>query len=239
MSGTGHVCYTWGASFPGGLDRGRHPCGVSCGFEAILERLVCFLQNVIYVQKQVAAPAPTSDSTVARLNTLLKKDSDREAGASVQKSGSQNCDSPTIDESSVQATASVADIPAAASDPDQAGQRVAVTAFQAAVSEAQQEAERQLAAIVERVRRAAAEQHTADIFQITGRHAEELRQIRETVETEVTERVRQEETTRHAAELARMSAELERQHADDLQRARSAAVDSFKALTSSIMQRSV
>ena len=115
----------------------------------------------------------------------------------------------------------------------------AVTAFQAAVSEAQQEAERQLAAIVERVRRAAAEQHTADIFQITGRHAEELRQIRETVETEVTERVQQEETTRHAAELARMSAELERQHADDLQRARSAAVDSFKALTSSIMQRSV
>ena len=183
-------------------------------------------------KNKVATPAPTRDSALRRLHTLLKNDSDRAAGASVQTSGSPNGDSPTIDESSVQATASVADIPAAASDPDQAGQRVAVTAFQAAVSEAQQEAERQLAAIVEGVRKAAAEQHTADIFQITGRHAEELRQIRETVETEVTERVQQEGAKRHAAELARIS----QQHVDDLQRARSAAVDSFTALTSSILR---
>ncbi len=52
------------------------------------------------------------------------------------------------------------------------------------------------------------------------------------VEAEVTERVQQQGAKRHAVELARMS----QQHVDDLQRARSSAVDSFKALTSSILR---
>ncbi len=49
------------------------------------------------------------------------------------------------------------------------------------------------------------------------------------------ERVRQEEAERYNAEIGRVREELERQHADDLQSARSAALDSIKALTGSIV----
>jgi hypothetical protein len=49
------------------------------------------------------------------------------------------------------------------------------------------------------------------------------------------DRVRQEEAERYNAEISRVREELERQHADDLQSARSAALDSIKALTGSIV----
>ena len=123
-------------------------------------------------------------------------------------------------------------------DADQAGQRAADTAFQAALSEAQQKAKTQLTAVVERIRTEAAERHAADLARVIDRHAEELRQARDNVEAEVTaaiERVRQEEGERHAAEFARVREELERQYADDLQRSRTAVVESFEALTESIL----
>lgn len=109
-----------------------------------------------------------------------------------------------------------------------------VAAFQVAVSEARQEAETQLQAVVERVRKDAAEAHAAEIDRVTARHADELQQTRATVEAEVTERVQQEESGRHAAELTRVLEVLEQRYAADLQSARSAAVESFKALTGSI-----
>ena len=55
--------------------------------------------------------------------------------------------------------------------------------------------------------------------------------------TAAIERVRQEEAERHTAELARVREELERQHADDLERAQAAVVESFKALTGSVLER--
>ena len=109
-----------------------------------------------------------------------------------------------------------------------------MAAFQVAVSEARQEAETQLQAVVERVRKDAAEAHAAEIDRVTARHADELQQTRATVEAEVTERVQQEESGRHAAELTRVLEVLEQRYAADLQSARSAAVESFKALTGSI-----
>lgn len=109
-----------------------------------------------------------------------------------------------------------------------------VAAFQVAVSEARQEAEAQLQAVVERVRRDAAEEHAAEIDRVTERHADELRQTRADVAAEVTERVQQEEARRHAAELTRVLGELEQRYAADLQCARSAAVESFKELTGAI-----
>ena len=44
-------------------------------------------------------------------------------------------------------------------------------------------------------------------------------------------------TWRHAAELVCVRKELEQQYADDLQRDRSAVVESFKALTGSILEK--
>ena len=110
-----------------------------------------------------------------------------------------------------------------ADDPDHAGQPAAVAAFQAEVSEARQAAETQLMAVVERIRKEAADQHTAELARVGERHAEELRQARTNLEAEV---------TRHAAELARMREKLD----DDLQQARSVVVESFKALTGSILK---
>lgn len=55
--------------------------------------------------------------------------------------------------------------------------------------------------------------------------------------TEAIDRVRQEEADRHAAELTRVRDELARQHADDLQRAQTAVLESFKALTGSVLER--
>ncbi len=54
--------------------------------------------------------------------------------------------------------------------------------------------------------------------------------------TAAIERVRQEEAERRTAEVARVREALERQHADDLRRARTAVVDSFKAVTRSVLQ---
>ena len=125
-------------------------------------------------------------------------------------------------------------------DADQAGQRAAVKAFQAAVSEAQQEAETQLTTVIARIRKEAADQQTAELARVTDRHAEELQQARDGLEAEVTaaiERIRQEEAERHAAEFVRVREELERQHADDLQRVQTAVVESFRALAGSILQR--
>jgi hypothetical protein len=119
---------------------------------------------------------------------------------------------------------------------DQGGQLEAVAAFQDAVSEACVEAKTQLASVVATVREAAAEEHAAEISQIADRHAEELRQTRETVEAEVTRRVLEEESLRHAAELARLRDELERRYADDLRKAQSAVIDSLKGITKDLSE---
>ena len=50
------------------------------------------------------------------------------------------------------------------------------------------------------------------------------------------DRIRQEEAERHTAELARVREELERQYSDNLQRAQTAVVESFKELTGSILE---
>ena len=55
--------------------------------------------------------------------------------------------------------------------------------------------------------------------------------------TAAIERIRHEEAERHTAELARVREELERQYADDLQRAQTSVVESFKALTGSVLER--
>ena len=114
---------------------------------------------------------------------------------------------------------------------DQAGQRAAVVAFRAAVSEARAEAEHQLVSAVQGIRKTAAEKHSAELAGIADRHAKELQRTRETIEAEVTKRVREEESQRHAAEVARIREEFERRNAADLQVAQTAAVESFKSLT--------
>ena len=50
------------------------------------------------------------------------------------------------------------------------------------------------------------------------------------------DRARQKESDRHAAELARVRENLERQCDDDLQHARTAVVESFKALMGSVLK---
>ena len=132
------------------------------------------------------------------------------------------------------------DLPTLEADgPDQAGQRAAVAAFQAAVSEARQAAVAQLTAGVERIRKKAADQQTAELARVTERHAEELKQVRENAQAEATaavDRARQEESDRHAAELACVRENLERQCDDDLQHARTAVVESFNALMGSVLK---
>ncbi len=78
--------------------------------------------------------------------------------------------------------------------------------FQAAVNDAQQEAETQLAIVLERV------------------------------QAETVERVRQEVSERCTAEFARVREELEKKHADELMRARAVAVQSIRTLTQRIQQ---
>ena len=102
---------------------------------------------------------------------------------------------------------------------DQAGQRAAVVAFRAAVSEARAEAEHQRVSAVQGIRKTAAEKHSAELAGIADRHAKELQRTRETIEAEVTKRVR------------RIREEFERRNAADLQVAQTAAVESFKSLT--------
>lgn len=118
--------------------------------------------------------------------------------------------------------------------PDQDDQPVAIAAFRNAVSEACEEAETQLASVVEKIREAEAEEHAAELAQIVDRHAAELRQTREAVEVEVARRVREEESQRYTTELSRVREELERRYADDLQKAQTAVVDSLKGLTRNI-----
>ena len=114
---------------------------------------------------------------------------------------------------------------------DQAGQRAAVVTFRAAVSEARAEAEHQLVSAVQGIRKTAAEKHSAELARIADRHAKELQRTRETIEADVTKRVREEESQRHAAEVARIREEFERRNAADLQVAQTTAVESFKSLT--------
>ena len=106
------------------------------------------------------------------------------------------------------------------------------------MSEARKEAERHLASVVEKMRKAAAEKHAGEVAQLTDRHVKELQQTRETIEAEVTKRVRQEESQRHTVAVARMREELERRYADDLQSAQAAVVDSFKSLTTNFSESS-
>ena len=142
-------------------------------------------------------------------------------------------DEPHVEETTGDGNIHTADV----GDSGQARQRAAVSAFQTVVSEACKEAETQLTSVVEKMRKTAAEEHAAEIVQITDRHAEELQQTRETVEAEMSERVRQEEAQRHAAEVAHVREELERQYARDLQSTKTAVVDSFNELTKSVLRR--
>ncbi len=131
-------------------------------------------------------------------------------------------------------------------DTGHAGQPAAASAFQAAVSEAQQKAKTKLTSIIETMRKEAAEQRAAELAKAADRHAEELQQVRADAQAEVTAaieqaqqeigRSRQEEAERHTAELARLREELERQYADELERTRTAVVESFEALTGGIQQ---
>ena len=71
------------------------------------------------------------------------------------------------EESSVKETTSVTAIrPADAGDREQTDQRAGVAAFQAAVSEAQQQAEAQLKAAFEQVRQEEAKRHAADVARV-------------------------------------------------------------------------
>ena len=67
-------------------------------------------------------------------------------------------------------------------DADGAGQRAAVEAFQAAVTEARQEAETQLTAAVAQVRQEEAERHAAEFARVREelerQHADDLQQVR-------------------------------------------------------------
>ena len=90
------------------------------------------------------------------------------------------------EETSVKETNAVTAIPA--SDVDEvakAGHRAAVVAFQAAVSEAQREAEAQLKSLVDRVRKEEADRHAAEVTRVREelerQHAEDLQQARSAV----------------------------------------------------------
>ena len=75
---------------------------------------------------------------------------------------------------------------------------------------------------------------TAAAFQAT---VSEAQHEDESQLTAAMERVRQDEAERYAAELAGLREELERQYADDLQSARTAVLQSFKALTGSVLEK--
>ena len=131
-----------------------------------------------------------------------------------------------------------------AANVDQTGRHAALSAFQAAVSAARQEAETQLAETVERIRSEAAEQYRAELTRVTEeadrRREQDVAEMRGTVEAEARatiEQDRQEAAEQHTAELARVREELEQQHADDLRRVQTTAVESFKALTGNLLGR--
>ncbi len=128
-----------------------------------------------------------------------------------------------------------------AANVDQTGRHAALSAFQAAVGAARQEAETQLAETVERIRSEAAERYRAELTLVADRRREQdLAEMRATVEAEARatiEQDRQEAAEQHTAELARVREELEQQHADDLRRVQTTAVESFKALTGNLLGR--
>ena len=121
-------------------------------------------------------------------------------------------------------------------DSDQAGE-VSLAGFLAAVTDAQHEAETQLAIILEQVQAAAAARHASELARVEERHAEELRLAHDNANAEAVERVRQEESERHTTEFARVHVELKKQHADELMRARTVAVQSIKTLALRLQKR--
>ena len=111
---------------------------------------------------------------------------------------------------------------------------VAPVSAVAALNAAQREAETQLIAIAEQLWKTAAERHAAELARVAARHTEELRTARDNTIAEVAsavEHVHREEAERRAAELAGLREELERTYAENLQRARTAVMKSFDALT--------
>ena len=109
-----------------------------------------------------------------------------------------------------------------------------LASLESAVREASQDAANQLASFVQEIRQAATEQHATEIAQLANRHGEELQRVRETVEAEVTARVKHAEDERHTVEIARLREELEQRHVDELHRAQDAVLNSFKELTGAI-----
>ena len=87
-----------------------------------------------------------------------------------------------VQESTSGTIALTADADDATADADGAGQRAAVEAFQAAVTEARQEAETQLTAAVAQVRREEAERHAVGFAhvreELERQHADDLQQVR-------------------------------------------------------------
>ena len=116
----------------------------------------------------------------------------------------------------------------------------AVTAFQDAVREAQQAAEKRLTTIVEQARQAAAEQHAAELASAKQQYEAEVLQLRDDYSAEAQAAIdaaRQELTEQHAVELARLRDELEQQHADDLNRVRTVAIESFNTLADDVLEQ--
>lgn len=129
-------------------------------------------------------------------------------------------------------------VTARAEDPgEHTSPRPAVTALLDTVSEASNEVRVQLTAAVQEMKKAAAEQHSAEIKALEQRHTEELQKVRATVEAEVAERVRREEAERWTAEAGRLREQLEKRYADELRGAQTAVVDSVRGLTGHVLQQ--
>ena len=201
-------------------------------------------------KRQAAQPKPSRNETLERLKSVLASDSSSAQTDSANwddlepnpwKSADRETlltfpaedplDRPELDEPTSEPSEKDT---AGDDDLDSADSKAAVAAFHAAVSEARKDAEAQLAEGVEKMRKAVVEEHAAEIARLADRHAEELEQTRETTEAEVSQRVREEESQRHALEIVQVREHLTRRYTDNLQRAQAAVVDSFKGLTSNI-----
>lgn len=111
-----------------------------------------------------------------------------------------------------------------------------LAALMTTVTEASREVTTQLTAAVHEMRRAAAERHAADIAALERKHAAELEALKETLERDVADRVRQEETQRRSDAIRQLRDELEQHHAEELARVRAAVIDSFNGLTGELLE---
>ena len=140
----------------------------------------------------------------------------------------------------------------------------AVAALQDSVRNAQQRAENELAKLVERIQSAESERHAAELVeaakaadirleqavaearaagnaeaaQVREELNRELRELRDNAQVDMTaavERALKEQAENHAADLARVQDDLERQHTDSLERVGTAVLDSLERVTERII----